>query len=98
MSLKPLIKTLFLMSLLPSLALAADTSKKTFSPEEKAQIQDVVHDYLLQKPEIIMEAVQKLQRQQMDQAENTIKKTQSEAIHFANALFHQSNDPVAGNP
>lgn len=98
MSLKPFMKTLIALSLLPAFAYAADAPTKPMSPADKAQIQEVVHDYLMQKPEVIMEAVQSLQRKQMDQAQETVKKTESDAIHFANALFHEKADPIAGNP
>lgn len=68
------------------------------TPTERAKIEEVVHQYLLQKPEVIIEAVQNYQRKQYEQAEQTIKKTQETAGTFAAPLFHQANDPTAGNP
>ncbi|EKD70049.1 MAG: outer membrane protein [uncultured bacterium] len=67
------------------------------SPQERAKIESVVHDYLLQKPEVIMQAVQELQKRQYQQAESTIKSTQKNVGQFANALFRTSSDPVVGN-
>jgi protein-disulfide isomerase len=68
------------------------------SPAERAKIESIVHDYLLSKPEVLVEALQVLQRKQYEQAEQTIKNTQLTAPQFANALFHQPTDPVVGNP
>lgn len=77
----------------------AETPKKVdVSPAEKAKIESVVHDYLLKNPEIMVEVMQILQKKQYDQAQQTVKQTQDTAASFANALFHQNNDPVAGNP
>jgi protein-disulfide isomerase len=65
---------------------------------ERAKIEAVVHQYLLEKPEVIVEAVQGFQRKQMEQAEQTVKNTQKTAATFADPLFHQADDPIAGNP
>ncbi|MEO8401932.1 MAG: DsbA family protein [Gammaproteobacteria bacterium] len=65
---------------------------------QKKQVQDVVRDYLTQNPDIIIGALQSYQQKQMDQAKKTIQKTQDSSPQFADALFHQSNDPMAGNP
>lgn len=68
------------------------------SPEERIKIEEVVHQYLVQKPEVIVEAIQAFQRKQYVQAEQTVKQTQENAPSFANPLFHQAIDPFAGNP
>lgn len=77
-------------------AIAAQTTNVT--PQERAKIEEVVHQYLLQKPEVIIEAVQNFQKKQYEQAEKTVKQTQQTAGNYATPLFHQANDPVAGNP
>lgn len=68
------------------------------SPAERAKIEEVVHQYLLSKPEVLVEALQILQKKQYEQAEQTVKQTQKTASAFAKGLFNQMNDPVAGNP
>lgn len=68
------------------------------SPEEQARIEQTVHDYLMKKPEVIMEAVQNYQRKQYEEAEKTVKETQQNASQFATPLFHTANDPVVGDP
>lgn len=69
------------------------------SAMQKAQMEQVVHDYLLQHPEVIMQSVQTFQQKQM--VEN-MKKMQADvtknATKHIDALFHQSSDPVFGNP
>jgi protein-disulfide isomerase len=94
-----LTKTLIAASILtlaaPAFAAANDT---TVSPAERAKIESVVHEYLLKNPQVLLEVMQVLQKQQADQAQITVKQTQKAAPAFAKALFHQPNDPIAGNP
>lgn len=47
---------------------------------------------------MIVQAIQNFQQKQYQQAEQTVKQTQQIASTFATPLFHQSGDPVAGNP
>lgn len=79
---------------------AANTAQtsNTVSPAEKEKIESVIHDYLLNKPEILVQALQILQQRQYQEAEQSAKKTQQMASNFAKSLFQQTNDPVAGNP
>ena len=79
-------------------AAAKSTAPAAISPEERTKIETVVHEYLLKKPEVLVEALQILQRKQYEQAEQTVKQTQQVATNFATQLFHQKTDPVAGNP
>lgn len=82
-----------------SFAATTDKNNKVdVSPAERAKIESVVHDYLVSKPEVLVEAMQTLQRKQFEQAQQTVKQTQQTAGTFANALFHTPNDPVVGNP
>lgn len=91
-----------LATLIPSLIAASTANAATpaanVSPAERAKIESVVHDYLVSNPQVIVEAVQTLQRKQYEQAEQTVKQTQKIAPQFANALFNQKGDPMAGNP
>ena len=73
-----------------SLVLAAPA----YADMDKAQVEGVVHDYILKNPEVIAEAVQSLQQKQMDQMKS---KGQEVAVKKADNLFKQANDPVAGN-
>ncbi|HSW68974.1 MAG TPA: DsbA family protein [Gammaproteobacteria bacterium] len=68
------------------------------SVDQKKQVQDVVRNYLTQNPDVIIQALQVYQQKQMDQAKKTIQKTQDSSPQYVDALFHQPNDPFAGNP
>jgi len=78
-------------------ASTTNTSNPSISPAERAKIEEVVHQYLITKPEVIVEAMQVLQNRQFEQAKQAVQKTQQDAPHYIPALFHQANDPVAGN-
>ena len=82
----------------PSFAATATNNSAPISPAERAKIETVVHEYLLKNPQVLIEVMQILQRKQVDQAQQAVKVTQKVAASFANALFHQSGDPVVGNP
>lgn len=79
-------------------ATTAKPNTASISPEERAKIEEVVHQYLLKKPEVLIEAMQVLQRKQFEQTQQTVKQTQQTAATFAKSLFHQTNDPIHGNP
>ncbi len=79
-------------------ATANNAGSVNVSPVERAKIEQVVHDYLLRKPEVLIQAMQVLQQKQYDQAQQTLKKTQQTAGTYVNALFHDAKDPVVGNP
>lgn len=78
---------------------AATTTSNTAIPAaERTKIEQVVKDYLLAQPEVIIQAIQNFQQKQYQQAEETIKQTQKTVGAYTAPLFHQANDPVAGNP
>ena len=62
------------------------------------QTEQVMHDYIINNPEVVVQSLQSYQQKQMDQAHKTIQKTQETASKFADPLFHQTNDPMSGNP
>lgn len=66
--------------------------------EQKKEVEAIVHDYLLKNPEVLVQSLEKFQQKQMDQTRETFKKIQESAPKYANRLFHQAEDPVAGNP
>ncbi len=99
---KPFIKTILAASILAvssySYAVGTDADTANVSPAEKAKIEAVVHEYLLRKPEILVEAMQNLQQKQFEQAQETVKQTQKTAANYQKALFNQADDPIVGNP
>lgn len=71
------------------IALAADS----MTPEQKKEIQQVVHDYLVSNPEVLIEASQALQQKQQKDMQ---VQAQSAISGNADQLFHEKLS-VAGN-
>lgn len=92
------IKTFTAISLLAITAPTFAATSNNTTPAERAKIESVVHDYLLRKPEVMVEVMQVLQRKQYDEAQKTVKQTQQTAGNFSKNLFQEKNDPVSGNP
>lgn len=66
-----------------------------FTPDQTKQIQQIVHEYLVKNPQVLVEASQSLQQQQMAQ----MQKTADVAISKnAKDIFNNPNSPVVGNP
>lgn len=82
--------TLFLF-LLPWTAGAAER----FNAKDKAEIESIIHDYLVENPEVLVKAFETLERRQ-----ETAKLAQSQAAVEANrkAIYEDPSDHVAGNP
>lgn len=62
---------------------------------QRKAIESVVHDYLMKNPEVILEAVDAMQKRQKQAAEEGAQKALKENQA---ALFHNPNDAVIGNP
>jgi protein-disulfide isomerase len=80
------------LSLLAPLASAQET---TITPDQKTEIEKIVHDYLVEHPEVIKEAIQALQAK--DEQSKVDAQTQS-VLENKDALFNDPGTPVAGNP
>lgn len=93
------IRTLFLATLsilsLSTVAYAANNS--TLTAAEQQQVQQIVHDYLLDNPQILLQVSQKLQEQQMKQVEQIQKNAQKVIPSIASQLFDDKSSPVIGN-
>lgn len=87
-------KTLFLAISLLGLSFTPQASAASFSASQKQDIKNIVHDYLITNPEVLLEASQALQDKQqkaiLDHAQAAIPK-------HAKALFSSENSPVLGN-
>jgi protein-disulfide isomerase len=87
-------KTLF-GAVLALLLLAPLASAEDMTPEKQAEIEKIVHDYLLKNPEVIREAIQALQAKE----EQNKADAQTELVtQNKDALFNDPATPVAGNP
>lgn len=79
----------------PANSTATPLAAVTMNPEQRAEIETIVHDYILNNPKVILETVQNMQKAQYAEMQ---KKTQEAAFQNVKALFSQSGDPVIGNP
>jgi protein-disulfide isomerase len=87
------IKPLFLGLALGFIGLSAN-AQSSFSPDQVKQIQNVVHDYLVKNPQVLVEVSQALQAKQMEKMQAFSLK--AIADHKAQ-IFNDQNSPVAGN-
>ncbi len=91
MKLSKLLTASALVSLMASPAVMADN---TVSPEQKKQIEQIVHDYLVANPQVLMEASQALQAIQ----QATMEKAAQSAIAKEADQLLAGKLAVAGNP
>jgi len=73
---------------------AADASKQSFTPEQSKAIEAIIHDYLLQNPEILIEVSQKLQQRMQEKA---MQKAKEQIQAHIKPLFFAPTSPVLGN-
>ena len=91
-------KTLFAILVAVSLSLLAPLAfaqEKSVMPEQKTEIEKIVHDYIVAHPEVIREAIQALQAK--EEQSKTDAQTQA-VLQNKDALFNDPETPVAGNP
>lgn len=74
---------------------ASSAATSSFTPEQTKQIQTIVHDYLVQQPEVLIEASRSLQEKEATKAEQT---AMSAIAKNKQKLFHDPASPVIGNP
>lgn len=70
-------------------------AQEKFSTDQVKQVKEIVHDYLVTNPDVLVEASQALQKRQMDKAEKSAK---SAVVKNAKELFNNPNSPILGNP
>jgi protein-disulfide isomerase len=94
MKIKSILYISFLtLALLISPFVNAKTAK--FNQSQVQQIQQIVHDYLVNNPEVLVEASNALQEKQFTTA---VKKVKSSIPANFDSLFQTNGQPVAGNP
>lgn len=65
-----------------------------FTPAQKSEIQNIVKDYLIQNPEVLVEVSKALQAKQQDAM---LKQANSAIAQNANVLFNADSSPYSGN-
>jgi protein-disulfide isomerase len=74
---------------------ASPTAGKTFSDSDRAAIEDIIKDYLVNKhPEVLMQAMQELQKRDQATAE---AKSQSAIKTAHDKIYSNPTTPVGGN-
>jgi protein-disulfide isomerase len=77
-------------------ALAQDkSSPQTMSPADKKAIEDVVREFILNNPEVIVEAVRNLQEREKQESR---QRAQTNVVAKRNELLNDPETPVGGNP
>jgi len=80
------------LTLLSPRAFAEDAA---VTPEQKTEIEKIVHDYIVAHPEVIREAIEALQAKE----EQSKSDAQTQAVlENKDAIFNDADTPVAGNP
>jgi protein-disulfide isomerase len=91
-------KRTFFFALLASIWLAAAPAPAQqasgMTKDQKAQIEQIIHEYLIEHPEVIKEAIEALQAKEDQQKADD--QAQSVAAH-KNELYNDPATPVAGN-
>ena len=78
-------------------ASAADKSKDSgavFTPEQQDAIHTMIHDYILENPQVIIEAGDKFQQKQQDEQQKLFQKN---VVKYKDFLTNKDT-PVGGNP
>ena len=73
----------------------APAQADSFTAKQEAEIERIIHDYLVNNPEVLVKAFEELERRSEDdrvsQARNAVKE-------HSKALYNDAEDFVAGNP
>lgn len=97
-NLKPLFafgqSTLLISLLVSSLAVTIDTAA-AFTDDEKQTLHQIIREYLIANPEVILEAQTALEEQQAKAAQDAIISTISD---LSDQLFSDGKDVIFGNP
>lgn len=80
---------------LAALAFVAAPARAEMTPDQRQEIEQVIHDYLLKNPEVLEDAINVLRDRRQQQA----AEAQTQAIEQSKALIYDSpNQMVLGNP
>lgn len=93
-----IVQILFVLSLgFSSFAFAA-TNAQTFDAQQTQAIKQIIENYLLDNPEILIKMSQKLQAAQNNRVEDMEKEALAKIPEVANDLLKDASSPVVGNP
>ncbi|OAI49395.1 hypothetical protein AYO45_02745 [Gammaproteobacteria bacterium SCGC AG-212-F23] len=89
--------SVFAQDSMPAALKAPVLTQNSMSDTQKTQIEQVVKNYLVNNPDVVVQSLQTYQQKQMELAEKSIQKTQETSTKYAADLFNQPNDPTVGN-
>lgn len=91
-----LLHSSFLLTIAAATCLTSQSSfaEDKLTDSQVTQVKGVVHDYLVTNPQVLVEASQSLQKQEMAKMQQT---AQNAIVQNANKLFADPATPVAGN-
>lgn len=78
----------------PTTASPTTSTSSSFSPQQVQDIQKIIHDYLVNNPQVLVEASKSLEAQTEQQEQSYAQKAIKENVP---ALFNDPTSPVAGN-
>jgi len=77
------------------LSWAGAAAAQSMSPDERGRIEQVIHDYLLKHPEVLIEALKAAEAQDKQRQEEA---SRAAIVASRKALLEDPSDPVGGNP
>ena len=81
---------------LSAIAVVSCAKSDSISEVDKSRIEKIVHDYLLNNPQILVEVSKKLQQQQQEEMKEMEKKAQKSIPKLAKSLFNSDTSPGEG--
>jgi protein-disulfide isomerase len=66
----------------------------SFSPEQRENIEKIIHDYLVKNPAVLREVIEALQAQEAQEKEGAVKNISA----LRSQIFSDPMSPVSGNP
>lgn len=80
------------------MAWSASASADTNTTMQTQQIENTVREFILKNPQVLVQSLQNYQAKQAEETQKTFLKIQEMAPKYADKIFRETTDPVAGNP
>lgn len=91
----PLLAALVLLLGIGAVATGSAQTTSTPTPPDVPAIERIIRDYLMKNPEVILEAIENLEKRRNENAQGAAKAMIAER---QNEIFNDPDAPVAGNP
>lgn len=84
-----------ILALFLFIPLTATVQASSFTDKQEAEIERIIHDYLVSNPEVLVKAFEALERRSEDER---VSQTRDAVKEHSKALYNDAEDFVAGNP